>query len=240
MENSIKRIFISRNQNDDSVFYKTLTKHGFDVHGESLINITPFPFDSVPEADWIFFYSKNGVKYFFEQLNNEIIFKNKFATIGFGTAEYLVTHAPAIHCFNRGQLPLSFIGDGKAQTTAKAFLKIAKGKKILFPRAKNSQRSVQLILGNKVEAIDLIVYNNIPKKTFDLPEFYILVFTSPLNAKAYFSVKKINDNQLIIAIGNTTAAALNKFGIKKIKIAENPSEEALAKIILTHLSINNY
>ena len=48
-------IFISREQSDESVFYKTLTAKGFEVHGQSLLEIRAVPFESIPEADWIFF-----------------------------------------------------------------------------------------------------------------------------------------------------------------------------------------
>ncbi len=217
-----KRIFISRRQTPDSVFYKTLTEAGFSVYGASLIDITPVPFSYVPAVDWIFFYSKNGVRCFFEQVQSGQVSKNKFAVIGPGTADFLEEYFAHP----------DFVGDGHAETTARAFLPLARGKKILFPRAENSRRSVQQWLEEEAELIDLIVYDNVPKKEFDLPDFDLLVFTSPLNAEAYFSVKKTDRRQTVLAIGSTTASALFQLGIKNVITADNPSEQALAQTIL--------
>ena len=215
-------IFISREQTPDSVFFQTLTANSHIVHGESLIEFTPVPFDEVPDTDWVFFYSKNGVRYFFEQLKAEMPPGKKFAAIGPGTADYLEERFRHPH----------FVGNGNAETTAEAFLKMANGQKVLFPRAMDSRRSIQQILEGKAVLVDLIVYDNVPRKTIELPEFDILVFTSPLNAKAYFSQKKIKEHQPVIAIGKTTATSLKKLGVKNIIVPDFPSEEALAQTIL--------
>ena len=166
------------------------------------------------------------MKFFFEQINKPLPFSSQFATIGPATADYLAEHFGHPH----------FVGDGHAETTANLFLLKSKGKKVLFPRAMNSMRSVQQYLGKEIEAIDLIVYDNIPKKNIDLPYFDCLVFTSPLNAIAYFSKTAFNENQLIIAIGKTTASALKQSGIKNVIIAEDPSEQSLASAILSFIS----
>ncbi len=218
----MKKVFISRQQTQASVFRKALTDKGFEVHGESLIEISAAPFSSFPEVDWIFFYSKNGVKHFFEQLENPLSLPPKFATIGPGTADYMEEHFAHP----------SFVGDGHAENTAKLFLEKAKGGKVLFPRAKTSERSVQKWLGNGVTAIDLVVYENSPKKDFELPDFDCLVFTSPMNATTYFTKKKYRENQQVVAIGNATASTLNDLGIKNVIIADKPTEPSLVAAIL--------
>ena len=230
-----KRIFISREQNAGSVFFSILTSRGFEVHGESLIEFAAVPFKGIPASDWIFFYSKNGVKFFFEQVLNlpgwgEVTPMPKLAAIGPGTADYLEEN------FGHPQ----FVGDGQAKTTAGQFLKKAKGQRILFPRAKNSRRSVQEWMAGKAELIDLIVYDNIPKKNIGLAGFDYLVFTSPLNAQAYFSNDKFLEEQTVVAIGQTTAAALMDLGIRKILRAKSPSEEHLAEVVLRGLEIENH
>ncbi len=218
----MKKVFISREQNPDSIFYKTLTKAGFEVIGKSLIEISAVPFSGIPETNWIFFYSKNGVKHFFEQIKAPISSHIKFATIGPGTADFLEEHFAHPN----------FVGDGNAETTAKSFLKIALGEKVLFPRAKKSQRSVQKWLGKKVKSIDLVVYENSPLTDFELPAFDCLVFTSPMNASAYLGIKEITEQQKIIAIGNTTAQSLSKTYIKNIVTTESPSEASLSKTVI--------
>ncbi|MEO1263052.1 MAG: uroporphyrinogen-III synthase [Bacteroidota bacterium] len=222
-----KRIFISREQNANSVFYQTLATSGFDVHGESLIEFTAVPFTGIPASDWIFFYSKNGVRFFFEQLSTPLSSSIRLATIGPATADFLEENFGHPH----------FVGDGNAKTTSQQFLKKASGQKILFPRATKSRRSVQKWLIGKAELIDLIVYDNVPKKEIDLPDFECLVFTSPLNAQAYFSKKTYREGQTVVAIGSTTATALLELGIGKILQAESPSEESLAEMVRRHASI---
>lgn len=214
-------IFISRKQTADSYFYKTLSANGFDVHGESLIEITPILFKEVPEVDWIFFYSKTGIRCFFENAKLSAPYP-KLATIGASTADYLEEN------FGHPQ----FVGNGHPINTAESFLKIAKGEKVLFVRAKNSMQSVQQLLKNEIEATDLIVYENVPKTDFDLPDFDYLVFTSPLNVKAYFSQKKYREGQCLIAIGETTAAALRGMGLSEIVVSEMPSEKGLVDVVL--------
>ena len=150
----------------------------------------------------------------------------KFATIGPSTADFLEEHF---------EHP-NFVGNGVPTVTALSFLKKAKGKKVLFPRAKNSLRSVQQILEKEIEAIDLIVYENVPKTNFDLPDFDYLVFTSPLNAKTYFTKKKYAEGQEVIAIGETTAAALRELGLEKISVAKTATEKGLAEAVLNHKS----
>ena len=51
---------------------------------------------------------------------------------------------------------------------------------------------------------------NIPKSSADY-----MIFTSPSNADAYLDVHELDDNQMVVAIGKTTDAALEKRGILK-------------------------
>lgn len=181
------------------------------------------PFDGIPEIDWIFFYSQNGVRFFFENISTDQLADVKLATIGPGTAA----------CLAEVFRSANFIGDGAAKTSAETFLPFAEGKKVLFPRAANSRRSVQLELGDRVQSFDLVVYENLPKSNITLPDFDVLVFTSPLNAQAYFSQKKWREGQRVVAIGKTTANALAGLRISKVEVAERPSEEGLAEAVLS-------
>ena len=133
------------------------------------------------------------------------------AAFGNGTASFLL----------QKKLKPAFTGTGKPEEVATAFLKIANGQKVLFPRAKNSRQSIRKLLGKNIEAVDLIVYENILRTDFNLNicpfgDFDCLVFTSPMNAEAYFNKKQLIDNQKVIAIGVTTGDALKELGIMKI------------------------
>jgi len=219
-------IFISRDLSPDSVFKQLLAEQGINVIGTSLIEFKPLSFGRFKEVDWIFFYSKNGVRYFFEGLEQVLLPTIRFATMGIGTAKALQKYG----------YTAAFIGTGIPSSTASAFLQIAAQQRVLFPRAKTSQRSIQQALGVDLQMEEVIVYTNTPKSTFQLPVCAYVVFTSPLNVQAYFSKKKLEPGQRIVAIGNTTALALNEIGFFTIFVAEKPTEKAMAALILKQLT----
>lgn len=218
-------IFISRGLSSSSFFKKKLEAKGFIINGKSLLKFSALPFSSIPKSDWIFFYSKNGVKFFFEGLiaSGKSIPENvQWGTIGKGTAKALKNKIPIV----------DFIGDGNTLKTAADFLKVAKNKTITFPQAKHSRKTIQSLLGKNIISKDLIVYKNEAKKQVNIPDCKILVFTSPMNVKAYFKKKELFEDQKVFALGRTTAKTLVSIGIEDFNIAEEPSEESLVKSIL--------
>lgn len=224
----MKKIFISRNLKPGSIFKTELEKSGFEVIGQSLLEFELIPFEKIPEVDWIFFYSQKGVQFFFNHIrDNDIYFDEKIKLAGFGKKTAEVIEGCGYFC--------EFVGDGKAKTTAPLFLEKAMGQKVLFPRAKKSMRSMQQIIDNQLVTHELVVYRNFAKKEFELPQLDILVFTSPMNARAYFEKYQYEVGQKIFSIGSTTANALKKIGIPEIHFPETPSERNLVKLILKKL-----
>lgn len=216
------KVFISRDLKEDSVFLEHLQAAGFEVIGESLVIFKNIPFSTLPNCDWIFFYSKQAVYYFFENIRRaNLNLEAKLAVFGKGTAKAL----------EKELYRADFTGIGKPEETAAYFEMFAKGQKVLFPRALHSKKSVQQLLQNKIEAIDLVVYENVARTDFEIPECEWLVFTSPLNATAYFQKQELKNGQKIVAIGKTTAAALQQLHIHSVQVAEEPSELALAQVI---------
>ncbi len=221
----MKSIFISRKLNEDSVFKSRLKAAGFEVHGISLLKFSAVNFTELPPSDWIFFYSKNGVKFFFEGLKKQNIpipELMRWGTIGKGTAAFLKQYIPQV----------DFIGNGNTMETAANFLKAARGLNVLFPQAEKSRRTIQRILEQNIKYQDLIVYKNEPKAKVNIPDCNILVFTSPMNVNAYFKKRVLFDDQKVFAIGRTTAKALVSIGIEEFNIAEEPTEEALVQAVL--------
>ena len=232
------KIFISRHLKPTSPFKKELAALDMEIIGQSLIEFSPTPFNTVPIVDWIFFYSKNGVKFFLETFTtNRYLYglaeeklSVKWAAMGKGTAEALEKY----------QIQPDFIGTGHPKATAQAFKSVANQQRVLFPRAKISKQSIQNLLVEQVEIFDLVVYENKIKPSFSIPYCDILVFTSPLNTQAYFQKYTINSKQKIIAIGKTTETALEKIGIQHIIVAKQPSEKGLATAVINEfLKIEN-
>ncbi len=180
--------------------------------------------ENMPATDWVFFYSGKAVKYFFAGLkrnDQELADEVKLAALGPGTAAKLAELG-----YEAG-----FVGTGNPEEVAEQFLAVAKGDRVLFPRAAHSRMSIQMLLANTVDALDLIVYQNEMLDNFSIPKVNYLVFTSPMNAKAYFR-RYAWAGEGVVAIGETTAAALKELVDTKIFIANQPSEESLAEAII--------
>lgn len=213
------KIFISRKQSADSPFYRTLDEHGHHVDGQSFLEFDPLPFEPPKGTAWLFFYSKRGVRYYFDQHKVE---GQKLAAIGPSTARELEA---------RTGYKVQFIGTGEPKHIAQAFAQQLGEEKVAFIRAKRSRQSVQQLLSAKDQVIDCIVYDNRKQKQVPPQRAAILVFTSPMNAQAYFEQHPLQANQAVVAIGPTTAAALAALEIPS-HIAEFPDEKALAKAVL--------
>lgn len=221
-DKSLKKVFISRDLEEDSYFAKAMSNNGYEVHGKSLISFNGLDFDTDVVGDWLFFSSRNGVRFFFQE-NPMLPDSFRVAALGEGTAQELR---------ERG-FESSFIGEGSdSAAIAEEFAKRAKGSKVVFPIAKKSLRGVQKVLERKfkddIEVQDLIVYSNRVKSNFKIPACDILVFTSPLNVKTYCKKYPIEGHQIVVSIGKTTGKALEELGYKNYRLASNPSEIGLA------------
>lgn len=218
----MKTILITRHLTETSCFKQQLEATGFRVYGQSLIEFTPVPFKSPPMTDWLFFYSRNGIKFFGESGGFNTTNAAKIATIGQSTATYLTEKYP---------LKATFVGTGHPKTTASLFLEVARQQSVLFPRARHSRQSVQQLVSRDVKVYDLVVYNNQKVYLKNLPIADILVFTSPLNVEAYFDTLVRLSHQKIIAIGQTTSRKLETLGIKDFIVAKYPSEKGLVEAV---------
>ena len=223
-------IFISRELAVDSPFFHILPVDQVEVIGESLVAFDGVPFRELPEIDWCFFSSRNAVKFFFQGLKAAglpIPARLKWGVLGEGTAKSLK---------EQGYVA-DFAGNGEPQSVGDAFGIVAAGQRVLFPRAAQSRESIQKILIGLVTIVDLVVYNNAPRTDFELPCADVLVFTSPLNAQAYFAKYPLLKGQKLVSIGQSTEQALRNLGCVDITTAPIPSEEVLAEICKTQLAL---
>jgi len=214
-------IFISRDLSEDSILKNKLTELGYKVVDQSLIQFSQIRFSYSPLSDWIFFSSKNAIKYFFAQ-NPVIQRKTRFAVFGIGSARYL----------KKFDKVADFIGEGNNATViAKQFAQLIHNETVLFPMALDSLQTVQRQLGYNNVAKDLYVYKTDIKKDFDIPKTEILLFTSPSNVEAYFSKYQLSEGQKAIAIGTTTQQKLNSYGVKNVELPDSFCEESLLQKI---------
>lgn len=220
------RAFISRHLTESSPFRERLATLGWEVVGCSLVKFQPLPFGPLPTADWVFFYSKTAVRFFLEGLGGPPPSALRWAALGQGTAAAML----------EAGLRVDFTGTGDPESTAAAFGTLARGQRVLFPQARQSQQSVERLLAGAIQAVSLIVYDNLPVENPIVPPCQILVFTSPLNAAAYFHAYTLQKGQQVVAIGHTTAAALRRLGID-CRTAPEPSEAGLAATVLECINV---
>ncbi|MDX2279028.1 MAG: uroporphyrinogen-III synthase [Saprospiraceae bacterium] len=218
------KIFISRELQPDSEFLRRLAPYHWAVETRTLLQLKGIPFQLPPNRDWIFFSSKNGVAFFFEGLDvaHWTVPSVHWACIGSATAEALQ---------QRGITP-DFVGTGDPETTAALFKPKAQGQKVLFVGALHARAALRLAVQQYAQTAVLAVYDNQALPAPELSEADVLIFTSPLNATSYFGKNALLAHQQLVAIGNSTAQCLQELGFSKIRIPENPSETALAQLLL--------
>lgn len=199
------RVFITRDLRSDNYLQNVLPGLGFKLEGRALIETIAVPFQNVPDCDWIFFSSKQAVKFFFRQKPN--LNGQKFACVGKATSEELRKF---------GQRA-DFIGSSTdTKMTGKQFAAKVGSGKVLFPQAKGSMRSIQQQFVKAEQVIDLVVYETIKKNDGPAPEADMIVFTSPSNVEAWFERFRVESNHKVIAMGDATANALRQFGVLKL------------------------
>ncbi|MFT7588557.1 MAG: hydroxymethylbilane synthase [Limisphaerales bacterium] len=227
-------VFISRVLDDDSIFLRAMHKHNIKIHAESLIDFTARTF-KLNKADWLFFSSKTAVKMFVDfhpelsaTLNNKTeTSKIKLAAIGNGTAKELL----------KAGFKADFIADPlDMNNSILNFASLAQGTHVVFPGAENGLRTAQKIIEQSDKSItveDIIAYSNTSKKGIDIPQTDIVVLTSPLNVDTYFDAYPERMKSRFVAIGESTAKALQNRGAYKIFISRRPSELALIECVFS-------
>jgi len=218
------KIFISRELQPDSMLLQRLGPRNWHIDARTLLQLAGMPFLVPTDQDWIFFSSKNGVAFFFKALRTQQwpVPTVRWACIGSATAEAL----------KREAITPDFVGTGDPDTTAVLFKPMAQGQKILFAGASHARATLHLAVQQFAQTTLLPVYDNQPIPEPAASDAEVLIFTSPMNASSYFGKNPLQAHQQLIAIGQSTAQCLQEFGFTQIWIPENPSETALAQLLL--------
>ena len=219
-----QHVFISRELSEHSYFRKALSKHGIAIEDRSLIRTVPVITKLAPHvlqgADWIFFSSKNAIEYFF-QLKPQLPKDVKFGVVGAGSEETLRL---------KGYFT-SYVGGGiDTAEVAHEFARLANGKKVIFPGAEGSLRSIQNGMSDSTVKIDLPVYETVLEEDIEGTSADVLVFTSPSNVDAYFADNLLEPGQKVIAIGKSTGKKFDEMGVKCV-LPYSPDEVGLAEAV---------
>ncbi len=221
-------IFISRHLEENSILWR-LKDQGHTIINQSLIEFSPISYTLPKHFDWLFFYSKNGLKYGLKnEALKEIIKTKKIACFGPSVAKYYLKT-----CKGMAQL----MGSGKASTMTSSCLEAFKNQKVLFLQANNSLSSIQKRIEQQIDCTSIAVYDNKPIVKFDHPGSDILIFTSPLNVASYLNqFPSYSKDVKTICIGKTTASYLLKKTNIEATIPKAPNEIEILNAVQKILS----
>jgi hydroxymethylbilane synthase len=218
------KIFISRNVREDDMFHHTLKANGCEVQGKALVEFRRVEIKKNPEADWVFFSSRQAVWNYLKQVTLKP--GTKIAAVGKATSEEL----------RRFNLRADFIGGGNdTRSTAKQFAAMAGRSKVVFPQAKGSLRTIQQQMP-AAQVVDLVVYETIKQSADGIIPADVLVFTSPSNLEAYLEKNKIRKDQKIVAMGHATASTLKEKGFHSFYTPPSFDDAGLVQSVFNALS----
>ena len=173
------------------------------------------------------FYSINGIKYFFNQVDriNEAI---KLAVMGPSSALYLehLSARKLDFIFSQAERPLEELNT------------ILKNQTIGFVQSKHSLKSVEKEIYTASKINEIVVYDNLPRAYKINQAANILVFTSPLNVGYYAQQYPLSSAEQIFAIGPTTASKIKELSGIEALIPQTPTETALYDIVRNYLSFD--
>lgn len=170
------------------------------------IQTRPLIISEIPNTDWIFFNSKNAVKYFIENslANKEILKNKKVGCIGSSTANFLEQY----------NITPDFIGQSTdSEKVALEFLKVCQKQSVLFPSSNISNKSIGKIIEKNCNVIYLPIYETIELQEKLRNLLDIIVFTSPSNVRSFLKNNTISEKTKIIAMGESTKNELLQHSI---------------------------
>ncbi len=222
----MKTLLITRELTADSPL-RSLESESMKVIGKSFIRFEEVPFDDWNHsADWVFFYSKHGVKYSLKNTEFLRFCKTvKIATYGRMTAHYIKQHY---------ELTPDYVGDGDRVNTLNQYLEYNPSH-TLYVQGSKSLRALQSDPQYQSPYSELISYQSMEQSQLLSTVPDLLVFTSPLNVQSYLRQYPLQSSQSIWAIGKTTGYALQQVTSQQISIASRPSMEVLTDEITQHL-----
>lgn len=222
-----QQVFISRDLNENSFFRRYFGQVPHRITAQSLIDFEPLVLHNLPQFDWVFFSSKRSVKYFLQQTIPSEYKHAKWACLGASTANYLRSKG----------IEADFVGSANnSNEIAEEFIKASAKGKILFPCSSDSLRKVQEVLekNKSFEVIDAVVYQTIfLHTTLEANTYSAYVFTSPSNVQSFFTKNVLAENAKVVAIGESTAEALQHHKVKNLLVSEGFDEVDLVDALVS-------
>ncbi|MFV0378610.1 MAG: uroporphyrinogen-III synthase [Mangrovibacterium sp.] len=218
-------------------FAPSLEQAGATVYFMPAIEIGPLPYrleKNLASYDWLIFTSKNGIRFFNEDLKSQL--KGKIAVLGEATATEL----------RRKGIEPDFTGSGKSGRDLAAELKTAlqPNQSILLVLGELAPDilTIELEKSNPVDRVN-VYQNTIPEcfnpKSFALiaeNNYDLMIVTSPSAIKnLYLAFQPFPVQWRVISIGKVTTTACRELGIEPLDTAINQCYNGLAETTLKYL-----
>ena len=97
----------------------------------------------------------------------------------------------------------------------------------------------ELLTSAGIKLKELVVYKTVETPVFIEKDYDAILFFSPSGVNSYFNLNIPHEATLLVAIGETTAAALRQNTNNKMLIASKPSKETMVEETLIQLGIRN-
>ncbi|MEL6123243.1 MAG: uroporphyrinogen-III synthase [Bacteroidota bacterium] len=213
----MKRVFVSRKLKPEGALftYFNLVDSNVSYDDWSMLDFSPVPFD-YPNTSWIFFYSQQGVRYFYH--GQKMILAERYRVACFAERT-----AALVKSFG---ITVDFVGSGDAKEVATNINDKLTHELVTFIHGRASLRSVQHLL--TPDFPECIVYD---QRMIDRPltaVYDIAIITSPMNARSFW--KNGGKAHNYIAIGPTTASEIQNRKFNCV-IAKQPSEKSLVQAV---------
>lgn len=219
----MKSILITREPIECGWLVRSLLAEGFDVVASSQIMLEAVePLPSLPKTDWIFFNSPKSAKLFFQSYSELNKDDYKFAGLSTGTAKEIKKWTNRVDYTGSSSL--------KTEEISADFLSVVNGEKVLVPCGKQTMGTLKKADKEKL-VTEVVFYSTLPNNWIAPTEFDLILFTSPSNVQAYVQNHEVRPDTVCLAIGDKTAAEIEKQGLKAT-ISEGYLETDLFKMIM--------
>ncbi|HEX6159370.1 MAG TPA: uroporphyrinogen-III C-methyltransferase, partial [Thermoanaerobaculia bacterium] len=248
-----KRVVVTRAREQASELKRLLEDSGAQVLQFPTIEIAPpESFDSLDRAidgryDWLVFTSTNGVQFFFERLYA----KGKDVRALAGTKVAAVGQSTALDLRSRGinpdVVPERFISTELLPLLAED----QRGIRTAVIRAEQGTEELLTELRRRGGDVDLAVAYRTVAAEYDLAELRELIATDAIDAVTFTSAStvdhffakldeaeraKVLERAVVASIGETTSAAIRKYGRAPDVVAEKASVQALHDALVTAMA----
>lgn len=215
----LKSILVSRNLKSDSDLRNWCVSKNIDLIEAPFIRIDPVLDVEIPQTDWIFFSSPNGLDIYF---TNYPLLAKKIGVYGAGTESRLKLNG----------IQADFVGDTSKTPTEigdEFFESLNPTDSVLFPLSQLSKKSIAL-MNKENRVIEKVVYTTSIDGS-EIPPVNVAILTSPSNIDGYLMNNQVKNTRFIV-LGTTSKNHFESLNLgAEVYVPESASEEAVILLL---------